>query len=357
MSRPSPRPVRTGASRAGRRSAGGGASRPGPWRAPAAAALVPALVLLLAATAAGVAACGGDEAADDGRPQVVTSTAFLADMARNVAGERAAVTSLIPSGTDPHVFQPTPSHLRETAGADLVVLNGAGLESQLADMLREAGGDAPVIEAAGGLEPRTPQPGEPAHEDEGDDEAGGGDDHAHEGEVDPHFWLDPTLAVSYVTTIRDALIEVDPAGAGEYERNAEAYIAELDELDRWIAAQLETIAPDDRQLVMNHVSHGYYADHYGLRIVGAVIPGVSSGETPSARDLAELVATVRATGVKAIFVDIGEDPGLGRQIAAETGIEVVDDLRVHSLSEPGGGAATYIEMLRHDTRCIVEALR
>jgi ABC-type Zn uptake system ZnuABC Zn-binding protein ZnuA len=331
-------------------------SRLGPQRASTAPALVPALVLALllalAATAAGVAACGGDEAADDGRLQVVTSTGFLADMARNVAGERATVTSLIPSGTDPHVFQPTPSHLRETAGADLVIINGAGLESQLADMLREARGDAPVIEAAAGLEPRTPQPGEPAHE-----HASGGDDDAHHDEIDPHFWLDPTLAVSYVTTIRDALIEVDPAGADEYRANAEAYIAELDELDRWIAAQIATISPADRQLVMNHVSHGYFADRYGLRIVGAVIPGVSSGETPSARDLAELVATVRATGVKAIFVDIGEDPGLARQIAEETGVEVVDDLRVHSLSEPGGGAATYIEMLRHDTERIVEALR
>jgi len=337
-------------------------SRPLPERAPAAPALVRALVLplavALAAAVAGLAACGGNEAADDGRPRVVTSTAFLADIARNVAGERAVVTSLIPSGTDPHVFQPTPSHLRETAGADLVVLNGAGLESQLADMLREAGGDAPVIEAAAGLEPRTPQPGEPAHEDEtgGGGETGDGDE-AHGGETDPHFWLDPTLAVKYVTTIRDALIAVDPAGADEYRRNAEAYVAELDELDHWIAAQVETIAPRDRLLVMNHVSHGYYADRYGLRIVGAVIPGVSSGETPSARDLAELVATVRATAVKAIFVDIGEDPALGRQIAGETGIEVVDDLRVHSLSEPGGGAATYIEMLRHDTQRIVEALR
>ena len=327
-------------------------SAPGPRQTSAAPVVVLALLLAFAVAAAGLAACGSDEAADDGRLRIVTSTGFLADMARNVAGERAAVTSLIPSATDPHVFQPTPSHLRETAGADLVVLNGAGLESQLADMLREAGGDAPVIEAAAGLEPRTPQPGEPAHEHENGD----GDD-AHDDEADPHFWLDPMLAVSYVTTIRDALIEVDPAGAEEYERNAEAYIAELNELDRWIAAQVETIAPGDRQLVMNHVSHGYFADRYGLRIVGAVIPGVSSGETPSARDLAELVATVRATGVKAIFVDIGEDPGLARQIAEETGVEVVDDLRVHSLSEPGGGAATYIEMLRHDTQRIVEALR
>ena len=310
------------------------------------------LALALAVTVALLAACG-DGATDDGRPQIVTSTGFLADMTRIVAGERAAVRSLIPPETDPHIFEPTPSHLRETATADLVVLNGAGLEGRLAEMLREAGADAPVVEAAAGLEPRTPQPGEPAHEDA----TGGDGGDAHEGEVDPHFWLDPTLAVHYVTTIRDALIEVDPAGSGEYRSNAEAYIAELGELDRWIAAQIATIAPADRQLVMNHVSHGYYADRYGLRVVGAVIPGVSSGETPSARDLAELVDTVRDTGVKAIFIDVGEDPGLARQIAEETGVRVVDDLRVHSLSESGGGAATYIEMLRHDTQLIVEALR
>jgi len=317
-------------------------------------ALVVAVALVVAAAA--VAACGDGDAAADGRLEVVTSTGFLADMARNVAGERATVRSLIPAGSDPHAFEPTPSHLRETAGADLIVLNGFGLEGRLADVLREAGADAPVIEAAAGLTPRTPQPGEPAHDDHRGDAGGDGED-GHAGEADPHFWLDPTLAVRYVENIRDALTAVDPAGAEDYRRNADAYIAELGDLDRWIAAQVATIPPEDRQLVMNHVSHGYFADRYGLRIVGAVIPAVSSGATPSARDLAELVATVRRTGVKAIFIDVGEDPRLARQIADETGVEVVDDLRVHSLSEPGGGAATYIEMLRHDTTRIVEALR
>lgn len=315
-----------------------------------------AFAAVLVVAAAGAAACGDGGAAADGDLQVVTSTGFLADMTRNVAGERATVRSLIPPDTDPHSFEPTPSHLRETADADLIVLNGFGLEGRLADVLREAGADAPVIEAAAGLTPRTPQPGEPAHdhEDEGDGDHGG---EADGGEADPHFWLDPTLAVRYVTNIRDALTEIDPAGEDVYRRNAQEYSAELEELDRWIAAQIATIPAEDRLLVMSHVSHGYFADHYGLRIVGAVIPSVSSGATPSARDLAELVATVRRTGVKAIFIDVGEDPRLARQIAAETGVKVVDDLRVHSLSDPGGGAATYIEMIRHDTTRIVEALR
>ncbi len=315
-------------------------------------AFTSALVALVLVALGGLNfACGAAEVAGDERLQVVTTAGFLADLTRNVAGDRVAVSALIPPDTDPHAFEPTPADLRTVLEADLVILNGAGLEGRLADMVREAGGDVPIVEAAAGIAPRTPQPGEPTHHDDATHD--GGD----EAQVDPHFWLDPTLAMRYVKHIRDALVELDPAGAGEYRRNTDEYIAELDELDRWIAEQIETIPPADRQLVMNHVSHGYYADRYGLRIVGAVIPSVSSGDTPSARDLAELIATVRATGVKAVFVDIGENPRLSRQIARETGIRVVDDLRVHSLSEPGGGAATYIELLRHDTLRIVEALR
>lgn len=316
--------------------------------------LVALALVALTGTSVG---CGGDQIATGEGLRVVTSAGFLADLAGNVAGDRAVVSSLIPPDTSPHGFEPTPSDLRTVAAADLVVLNGAGLEEGLADAMREAGGDTPVVEAAAGLPPRTPQPGEPAHEHESEDEGEHEDGGEHEGAVDPHFWLDPTLAVRYIESIRDSLIEVDPAGAEAYETNAAAYIAELDELDRWIAEQIETIPPADRLLVMNHVSHGYFADRYGLRIAGAVTPSVSSGDMPSARDLAELTATIRATGVKAIFVDIGENPELSRQIARETGVLVVDDLRTHALSEEGGGAETYIEMLRHDTRRIVEALR
>jgi ABC-type Zn uptake system ZnuABC Zn-binding protein ZnuA len=296
------------------------------------------------------ASCSDDPATADDRVQVVTSAGFLADLTRNITGDRAEVTSLIPPTADPHVFQPTPSDLRRVAGADLVVLNGAGLEEGLGDLVREAAGDAPVVEAAEGLTPRTPKPGEPAHRDDHDDEEG-------ETEADPHFWLDPTLAARYVATIRDALLQADPDGAAVYRRNAARYTEELEELDGWIAAQIDTIALADRLLVMNHVSHGYYADRYGLTIVGAVIPGVSTGDTPSARDLAGLTAVIRASGVKAIFVDVGEDPSLSRQLARETGISVIDDLRDHALTEPGGGQATYLEMMRATTLRMVQALR
>jgi ABC-type Zn uptake system ZnuABC Zn-binding protein ZnuA len=299
--------------------------------------------LLLAALAA-MAGCGEGGEASGGRLDVVASVGFLADLTAKVADGRARVTSLLPDHADPHAFEPAPGDLRRVADADLLVLNGAGLEAGLEATLRGAGVDTPVVEASHGLTPRRVSPDEPASED-------------HDGEVDPHFWLDPTLAVSYVERIRDALSEVDPEGAARYERQARSYIAELRALDEEIAALIETIAPERRLLAVNHLSHGYYADRYGLRIVGAVIPHVSSGETPSAHDLETLVGVLRDSGAPAIFVDQGEDDGLARQVAAEAGIEVVTGLHVHTLSPPNGGAATYVEMMEHDTRIIVEALR
>ncbi len=157
--------------------------------------------------------------------------------------------------------------------------------------------------------------------------------------------------------IRDAFVAADPAGAAEYEANAAAYIAELDDLDAWIREQVATLPEQDRLLVMNHVSHGYFADRYGFRIAGAVIPSVATGESPTARQLADLTETIRSEGVRAIFVELEENPQLADQIAAETGIAVVDDLRDHSLSEPGGDASTYIDMMKFDTMRIVEALQ
>ena len=108
---------------------------------------------------------------------------------------------------------------------------------------------------------------------------------------------------------------------------------------------------------MNHVSHGYYADRYGFSVVGTVVPSVSMGETPTAKQLTDLTAAIRASGAKAVFVENDENPKLAQQIATETGITVVDDLLDHSLTEPDGVAPTYIDMMKFDTRRIVEALR
>jgi ABC-type Zn uptake system ZnuABC Zn-binding protein ZnuA len=304
--------------------------------------LLPLLVgaLLLAA------GCGAEQratdAAGDGPLRVIASASFLADIAQNVAGDRFEVRSLVPLDTDPHSFEPTPADLREVALADLVIVNGGGLEGPLLDTLQSAGGEATIVDASAGLRSRSPQPGEPPLES---------------SETDPHFWLDPMLVKTYVANIRDAFTKADPGGAAEYAANAAAYARKLDELDTWIEEQVATIPATDRKLVMNHASHGYYADAYGFSIVGTIVPSTGTGETPTAKQLTRLTAAIRESGARAIFVEIAENPELAEQIAAETGIVVVDDLLDHSLTAPDGVAPTYIEMMRFDTRRIVEALR
>jgi zinc/manganese transport system substrate-binding protein/manganese/iron transport system substrate-binding protein len=302
--------------------------------------LAAAALLTFAATLS--SGCGPESSASSGALDVVASTSFLADIAQNVAGDRSRVASLVPEGTDPHAFEPTPSDLKAVAGADLVVANGAGLEGALLTTLENAVGDTPVVDASAGLTTRVPKPGEPA---------------LAAGETDPHFWLNPELVKTYVRNIQAAFSEADPAGAATYAANAEAYVARLDALDTWIRGQVAQVPQADRKLVMDHASHGYFADRYGFTIVGTVIPSAATGESPTARQLSDLVATIRETGARAIFVEAGENPRLAEQIGAETGAAVVTDLLDHSLTAADGPAPTYIDMMRYDTRRIVEALR
>ncbi len=311
------------------------------------------------------AGCGGDADSAGGDLQVIATTSVLADIAQNVAGDLFSVETLIPRGADLHAYEPTPGDLRRLAGADLVIVNGAGLEASLEKYLEDIGDDKVVV-ASKGLTPREAKVGEPAHEhdERGAEEAGSAsddDEHAgegqHAGEVDPHFWLDPVLVESYVDTIEAAFSAEDPAHAGTYRENAEAYAAELDALDEWTAAQVAALPASRRKLVMNHASYGYWADRYGFRIVGAVVPSVSTGAAPTAADLADLLSTIEREGVPAVFVEVSENPALAEQIAADAHIRVIDDLLDHSLTGPQGAAPTYIDMMKFDTRRIVEALR
>ena len=309
----------------------------------AAAALFAILFVVTAAAALGATGCAaGGDAAHGGALDVVAAESFLADIAQNVAGERFTVRTLIPPGADPHAFEPTPKDVAAVAGADLVLINGGGLEGPLLDTLQNAGGSASIVDASAGLKTRTPQPGEPP---------------LATGQTDPHFWLDPVLVETYVSNIRDAFVKADPAGAAAYEANAAAYTAKLRQLHTWIKAQVAQIPPGDRKLVMNHASHGYFADRYGLQVIGTVIPSVGTSESPTAQQLGDLTAAIRKSGAKAILVEVDENPQLARQIAAETGIKVVTDLLDHSLTPADGAAPTYIDMMEYDTRRIVEALK
>lgn len=302
--------------------------------------------LLLSAVLFLAAACrpspGDAPAAQaDGRPTVLAVESFLADMARNVAGDRLPIATLMPLGLDPHAYEPTPQDVGRVGESDVLIVNGAGFEGWLDEVLDNAGGERLVIEASAGLTGRELTADEAA---------------AHDHTGDPHFWLDPNNAIRYVENIRDGLSRADPEGAATYAANADAYIAKLRELDAWIKSRIEQIPPERRLMVTNHESLGYYADRYGLRIVGAIVPSVTTGAAPSAQQLAGLVDLIRAAEAPAVFLETGANTQLAQQLHDETGIAVVADIYTHSLSDADGPAPTYLDMMRYNTERIVGAL-
>jgi ABC-type Zn uptake system ZnuABC Zn-binding protein ZnuA len=280
--------------------------------------------------------------------KVLAIETFLADIAQNVAGNHFQVSYLIPPGLDPHSFELVPQDVVKLASSDLIITNGADLESWLAVTLTSNTINIPTIEASKGLTNRTPKPGEIPPSDV----------LSPTGQIlDPHFWLDPIDVITYVQNIRDAFATMDPINASSYASNAENYIVQLNSLDQWIQNQVSTIPSQSRLLVTNHETFGYYADRYGFTIVGAVIPSTSTDASPSAQQMANLITTIKADKVKAVFLEVGSNPDLAQQVATETGIKIVESLYTHSTSASGGPAATYIEMMKYDTTQIDDALK
>jgi ABC-type Zn uptake system ZnuABC Zn-binding protein ZnuA len=273
--------------------------------------------------------------------KVIAAESFLAEIAQNVAGDRAKVDSLMPLGMDPHAFEPVPTDVARIVNSKVVIING-GIEGWLDKLIKNAGGDHKVIVASNGLASRTVREGEIAPDEEGGD---------------PHFWLDPISVIKYVENIRDGLSEVDPEGKDTYAKNAETYIAKLKDLDASLREQTQTIPAEKRLIVTNHESFGYFADRYGFKIIGTIIPSVSTGATPSAQQLARLVDHIKATGASAIFLETGTNPQLANQISKETGVKVITDLYTHSITPPDGSAPTYIDMMKYNTKIIVESLK
>lgn len=310
--------------------------------------LMPALLILSlgGCQSSGTADSAPPTADADSLPTVLAVESFLADMAQNVAGDRLKIDTLMPLGLDPHAYEPAPRDIARVADADVLIVNGAGFEEWLAEVLDNAGGERLIIEASAGIAVS-----------QATDEASAEADDEHEHAGDPHFWLDPTQAVHYVAAIGDGLTAADPAGQALYAANAAAYSAELMELDGWIAAQIEQIPVERRLLITNHESLGHYAARYGLRIVGTVTTSSSSSAAPSAQQLAQLVDLIRSSGAPAVFLETGANAQMAEQLHAETGITVVTTLTTHSLSAADGPAPTYIEMMRANTESIVDALQ
>jgi ABC-type Zn uptake system ZnuABC Zn-binding protein ZnuA len=333
--------------------------------------LIVIVILMLVSGSLGVSA-------QDAPLHVVATTTLIADVARNVGGDRVEVTSLVPPNSDAHAFEPSPEDAVLVAQADILLVNGAGLELFLSGLLENAA-VAPVVVSNGiemlpfgghgevQAEEEVPAEAETLGvlgdegvcEAEAEQEAAAEAEQANEqdhGSCDPHVWTNPQNVVIWTRNIAAAFAAADPANAGTYLANADAYIEQLEALDAEVEEILSAVPAERRVLVTNHEFFGYFAHRYGFEVVAAVIAGGSTLSEPDPQGLAELIGIIRDEGVPAIFAEVSANPQLAEVVAAETGINVVTTIYSDSLSDAEGPADTYLNYMRYNAQTIAEAL-
>jgi len=285
-----------------------------------------ALVVSLAVVA--VTACGKDSDSASGRTVVATTTQ-VADLVRQVGGARVSVDGMLRPNADPHEYEPRPSDVATVARADLVFRSGGDVDDWLSDVISGAGGDAAVVTLI---------------------------DSVRRLDDDPHWWLDPRNGELAIETIRARLSELDPAGRPAYRRNASRAVAGLRRLDRRIAACVRRVPPPQRKIVTTHDALGYFARRYGIDVVGAVIPSLSTQAQASAGDVERLVQQIRRERVKAVFPESSVNPDIEKAIAREAGARIGDPLYADSLGPQGSPGATYAGSLAADAQALVRGM-
>ncbi|MHB1651215.1 MAG: metal ABC transporter substrate-binding protein [Desulfitobacteriaceae bacterium] len=293
------------------------------------------LIVLLLSLAIFLPGCGTQTPLSSSREITVsTSISPLADLIRQVGGDKVKVTNLVPAGLDPHEYEPRPEDVRQVALSKVFFANGVGEELYLNKLIQNAGNpQLRSVILSDGLPVLQRESGGPGN---------------------PHLWLDVMNAEHYVKAIRDILAEVSPTNKAYFEQNAADYLRQLDELDQWITSQIATIPPEARQIIVFHDALPYYAKRYGLTILRPVI---HNGEAePSAKDYSELVQLIREHHVRAVFGEAGFNPKLVQQLAQDAGVKYVGNLYDDTLGTTPDNDS-YLAMMRSDTKAIVQALR
>jgi ABC-type Zn uptake system ZnuABC Zn-binding protein ZnuA len=264
---------------------------------------------------------------------VVTTMTVLGDLIQQVGGDKVEVKSLVPPGGEVHTYQPTPEDISHVSKARIVFYNGVHLEEWLDETIRSAGKpDLAKVVLAEGL---------PVIQESGE-------------EPNPHLWMDVANAKVYVEKIRDGLSKVDSGNARYYGDRATSYLGQLNELDKWIRTEVETIPKAHRKLVTFHDAFPYFAKRYGFTLVGVVVS--SPGKEPSARESAALIRRIKRERVPAIFAEDQFSPKLMEVLAKDAGVRVITSLYDDSLSS-GPEANTYISMMKYDVTQVVNALK
>jgi zinc/manganese transport system substrate-binding protein len=291
------------------------------------------VVLSLLVPALLTGGCGGQNQGSSNETgsnklRVVATTTQIGDFVRQVGGDVVEAHQILQPNSDPHDYEPRPADVEATAGAKVVFVNGDTLDSWMNQIVSESGGNPTVVDLSEGVPERLP--GETSGEEA--------------SRYDPHWWHDPRDAEAAVTEIRDAMIEADPDHAADYQRNADAYLAKIEGLDEGIQNCIDKVPADQRKLVTDHDAFNYFANRYGIEVVGAVIPSQSTQAQPSAGEVADLISLIKRENVKAVFPESSINPNLAQTIARETGASADYTLFGDTLGEDGSDGDTYLKM-------------
>jgi ABC-type Zn uptake system ZnuABC Zn-binding protein ZnuA/ABC-type Mn2+/Zn2+ transport system permease subunit len=278
----------------------------------------------LAAAALIAAGCGGGSGGGDGQVEVVATTTQIGDFVREVGGDAVSVDQILEPNTDPHEYEPRPSDVAAAAKAKLVFASGDDLDGWIDQVVSDSGSDARVVDLGAVVPGRLR--GEEA------------------SRYDPHWWHDPRNAEAAVREIARRLAAADPTHRREFERNAAAYLAKLRALDTGIARCIDAVPASRRRLVTDHDAFGYFADRYGIDVVGAVIPSQTTQAQPSAKDLSALAELIDREQVEAIFPESSLSSKVAEAIARQTGATASYTLYGDTLGPAGSGGATYLGM-------------
>ncbi|MEJ7138100.1 metal ABC transporter solute-binding protein, Zn/Mn family [Amphibiibacter pelophylacis] len=278
--------------------------------------------------------------------QVLTSTTILRDWVQQVGGDAVAVQSLIGPDSDPHVFEPSPRDAQRVAQAQVLVLNGLGLEGWQQRLITSSHFQGHLIIASQGVKALDGFEEAESHDDS---------DHAHDhGGKDPHYWQDPRQAMIAVRNITAGLSAARPQQAAAFKARAATYLAQLEKLDQAIRARFNAIPAAQRRIVTSHDAFGYFGHNYGLSLIP--LTGWTSASAASAKTVARAVTQLRQRRARALFLENISDPRLIDQIARESGVRVGGTLYSDALSAPGSAADSYLKMVASNASTLLAAL-
>ncbi|MBB1200656.1 metal ABC transporter substrate-binding protein [Enterobacteriaceae bacterium 89] len=267
---------------------------------------------------------------------VVTSFSVLADMVQQVGGEHVHVDTLVGPDGDPHTFEPSPKDSLLLSKADVVVVNGLGLEGWLDRLVKASGFKGELVVASDGVKTHML------------DEDG-------KMVTDPHAWNSAANGALYAKNILTGLVKADPEDEVALNASGQAYIAQLKQIDGWAKAQFSAIPQAKRKVLTSHDAFGYFGRAYNVTFLAP--QGLSSESEASAAAVGDLIKQIKADGVHTWFMENQLDPRLVKQIASATGAQPGGELYPEALSKPGGVADSYVKMLRHNVETLANSMK